>query len=465
MNTQYAVCHLQKGRGNDSGMACHIERRDAKGNRYVPENAYENRTDLNREMIKFPDGVSNRTEAIQHRLKSAGIKRKVGKNQVAVVRVLLTGTHEQMMKLVSQGKLDQWVSANLKWLNDTFGEENVVSCVLHMDEKTPHLHASVIPIVSGKRNRRAREGKQKYQTQEGPRLSVSDVMARWRLKEYQDSYAAAMKPFGLERGIVGSTAYHKSRQQYNAEQLKAAEAERESIQTDIERLLAEKEEERRSIERGKSGLKAKILKPFGRGELAQAEKSLKAKDEEIAKLKSRLTATEKKITEMQREIGAERDGYKREIDAAVKRAERAEAACVAKDKRITQLDRQLHPERYRLSSGAELTNWWIPNRLDPTLSIWTKFNGKELHTGGFTIPQQMLKALDSGSMTIYELINEITSPFDQVAESQHQILATMLQTAAGGDPTIHASTGGGSSDSDLRWDGRNPNDRKYPRRK
>ena len=35
-NTQYAVCHLQRGSGNDSGMSCHIERKDAKGKVYVP---------------------------------------------------------------------------------------------------------------------------------------------------------------------------------------------------------------------------------------------------------------------------------------------------------------------------------------------------------------------------------------------------------------------------------------------
>lgn len=38
-NTQYAVCHLQRGSGNDSGMSCHIERKDAKGKIYVPVNA------------------------------------------------------------------------------------------------------------------------------------------------------------------------------------------------------------------------------------------------------------------------------------------------------------------------------------------------------------------------------------------------------------------------------------------
>ena len=71
-NTQYAVCHLQRGSGNDSGMSCHIERKDAKGKKYVPDNADAGRTHLNRELVKFPDGVSSRTEAIQHRINTAG---------------------------------------------------------------------------------------------------------------------------------------------------------------------------------------------------------------------------------------------------------------------------------------------------------------------------------------------------------------------------------------------------------
>lgn len=56
-NTQYAVCHLQRGSGNDSGMSCHIERKDAKREKYVPINADANRTHLNRELVVFPAGV------------------------------------------------------------------------------------------------------------------------------------------------------------------------------------------------------------------------------------------------------------------------------------------------------------------------------------------------------------------------------------------------------------------------
>lgn len=72
----YAVLHLDKAKGADCGMSAHIERT------IQPKNADSARTHLNKELIQFPDGVKNRTQAIQYRLDTAGLKRKVGKNQV-----------------------------------------------------------------------------------------------------------------------------------------------------------------------------------------------------------------------------------------------------------------------------------------------------------------------------------------------------------------------------------------------
>ena len=113
-NIQYAVSHLQRGSGNDSGMSCHIERKTADGKVYTPDNADKTRTHLNRELISFPAGVRNRTEAVQYRIGHAGLHRKVGKNQTKAVRIILTGSHDQMMKIVQQGLLDRWTDANLK---------------------------------------------------------------------------------------------------------------------------------------------------------------------------------------------------------------------------------------------------------------------------------------------------------------------------------------------------------------
>lgn len=242
MTTQYAVCHLERGAGNDSGLSCHIERKTADGKPHIPTNADETRTHLNRELIDFPDGVTNRTRAIQHRLDTAGLKRKVGKNQTRAVRVLLTGTHEHMMKLAGDSRLDDWCRANIKWLHDTFGKENLVSCVLHMDEKTPHLHATVVPIVTAPRTRRKREGEQKYKEKTAaPRLCANDLMTRGKLRQYQDTYAQAMAGFGLKRGVVASGAQHQTQQQYNRQQSLNLQADIEWLTAEIEKLSAEKE--------------------------------------------------------------------------------------------------------------------------------------------------------------------------------------------------------------------------------
>ena len=331
-------------------MSCHIERKDAKGKKYVPANADAGRTHLNRELVRFPDGVSNRTEAIQHRIDTAGLRRKVGKNQTKAIRVILTGTHEQMMKIANGSRLDSWIDANLKWLKDTFGEENLVSCVLHMDEKTPHLHATIVPIVTGERLRRKREGEKKYETKSGPRLSADDVMRRTKLHEYQNSYAKAMKPFGLQRGIVGSTAKHQANSEYYRQQVIRYEEDIAKLQADVE-----KAQEGRNT----------ILSWFGKGDLAKAKKELADKDEEIAGLNKRLKellAEKARLQELHKsEIGKLRNGYQKEIEAAIRRAETAEQQSKEKDavidrqrKRIAQLDRNANPQRYSLSSGAEL---------------------------------------------------------------------------------------------------------------
>ncbi len=309
-NIQYAVCHLQRGSGNDSGMSCHIERKTADGKVYIPDNADKTRTHLNRELIQFPDGVRNRTDAVQYRIDNAGLHRKVGKNQTKAIRIILTGSYEQMKKIVQSSKLDQWTDANLRWLKDTFGADNVVSCVLHMDEKTPHLHATVVPIVAGERKRKSREGEKKYRTQTGPRLSADDVMERARLSTYQNTYAEAMREFGLQRGVVGSTAKHQSNGEYYRQQMLQYE-------NDIARLNAE-------VEKANEGRNV-ILSWIGKGDLAKAKKDFATKDEQTANLKGQIKKLQEErasiVQQHKQELAKLRNGYQTEIYKAIKEAE------------------------------------------------------------------------------------------------------------------------------------------------
>ena len=447
-NTQYAVCHLQRGSGNDSGMSCHIERKDAKGKIYVPANANADRTHLNRELVRFPEGVSNRTEAVQHRIDTAGLRRKVGKNQTKAIRIILTGTHEQMMKIANDGRLDNWIDANLKWLRDTFGEDNLVSCVLHMDEKTPHLHATVVPIVIGERIRRKREGEKKYETKSGPRLSADDVMRRTKLHEYQNSYAAAMKPFGLQRGIVGSTAKHQANSEYYRQQVIQYEEDIAKLQADVE-----KAQEGRNT----------ILAWFGKGDLAKAKKELADKDGLIAELNKQIKAlqVEKARLQEQHKSGIEklRNGYQKEIDAAIRRAETAERQSEEKDavidrqrKQIDRLDRMANPQRYSLSSRAELVRINVSNYRNPSLHIWTRVGEELFEDTKFQIDYDMAQRHFNGQITDEEFVNAVFEPQEQVSGKQAELLGAAFTLAAGGPAEVHVGTGsGGGSSSDLPW--------------
>ena len=156
----YFSLDIKKAKGtSDTTQSDHIERK------IIPKNADPTRTHLNRVLVEYPDGVHGRDEAIAHRLNTAGIRRKITHDQVRVVRVVLSGTHEDMMNIQEKGELDEWCNDSIQWLQATFGKDNVVAAHLHMDEKTPHIHAAVVPIVTGERRKAKKEqtdGKRKY---------------------------------------------------------------------------------------------------------------------------------------------------------------------------------------------------------------------------------------------------------------------------------------------------------------
>lgn len=71
----------------------------------------------------------------------------------------------------------------VSWLNDTFGEDNIISSVCHLDEEVPHWHAIILPIdPKGKLNARHFTG------------------GAEKLRGLQDSWANCVSSLGLVRG-------------------------------------------------------------------------------------------------------------------------------------------------------------------------------------------------------------------------------------------------------------------------
>ena len=246
---------IKKAKGtSDTTQSDHIERK------IIPKNADPTRTHLNRVLVKYPDGVHGRDEAITHRLNTAGIKRKITHDQVRVVRVVLSGTHEDMMNIQEKGKLDEWCSDSIQWLQATFGKDNVVAAHLHMDEKTPHIHAAVVPIVTGERRKAKKEqadGKRKYRKKTNSvRLCADDLFNRQSLIAYHDNYARVMAKYGLQRGVRGSEARHTTTMQYYRDLKK----KNETLETEARLLQEKKAEAQEELKQVKAEIRTDKLK-------------------------------------------------------------------------------------------------------------------------------------------------------------------------------------------------------------
>ena len=278
----YISIQINKAKGSaDTGASDHIERKT------IPKNADPTRTHLNRELVEFPDGVSDRTEAISHRIRTAGIKRKITPDQVRAIRIVLSGTHEDMMKIQDEGRLDEWCDDNLQWLHRTFGKENTVSAVLHMDEHTPHIHATVVPIVTGERRKAKKkqtEGKRSYRKKANTvRLCADDVLTREKLVTYHDSYARVMEKYGLQRGVRGSEARHTTTAQYYRDlkrQTGELEANVQQLQTEQQQAEQQLDKVRQEVKsekleaaktEAKAAFVAKVGSLFGGGKLKEFE--------------------------------------------------------------------------------------------------------------------------------------------------------------------------------------------------
>ena len=344
----YFTLDFKKAKGaSDARMSDHIERR------VIASNVDPTRTHLNREL---PKGVTERDEAIAHRIKSAGIKRKITPDQVRAIRVMLSGTHEDMMKIQQDGRIDEWCDDSMQWLHKTFGKENTVSAVLHMDETTPHIHATIVPIVMGERRKakqkKQTEGKRTYRKKtDAARLCADDVLNRDRLVAYHDDYAKVMERYGLQRGVRGSEARHTTTAQYYRD-LKRQTGE---LETDVQQLQSEKKAaEKRLLQikreigterlevvktEAKTAIIAKVGSLLGSGEI----KELKQENQQ---LRDEVVARDESIERLQIMMQKQREQYSREL---VK----------VQGKHIKELD-ETRKEISRLSQMIKKACAWLP---------------------------------------------------------------------------------------------------------
>ena len=151
---------------------------------------------------------------IDERIKELAPKRKI-KDDVVLITSFILGSDKEFFDLITAEQQNQFFADCTDFFSERYGEENVVSAVVHLDESTPHLHLNLMPVTDG-------------------RLCAKELFDRTALRDLQtDFYETVGKKYGLERGKEGITAKHLDTIAYKTKKMtEAAEAKiREAEET------------------------------------------------------------------------------------------------------------------------------------------------------------------------------------------------------------------------------------------
>ena len=237
-------------------------------------------------------------QEIKHRIRMAGCK--VRRDSVKFVDTLVTVSPE--FAEAHTAEMPEYFARAFDFLKERVGEENIFSAVVHMDEKTPHLHLCFVPL-----------------TKDG-RLSAKEILGnKKRMIQWQDDFYACMSERWpeLERGTpaVETKRKHLTPQWYKKvtamdAKLKRLEAalnginvlnagkKREEAAALLKQLLPEVESFQTEIQRMQAAV-------------SQSLSMQRCSDEENDALRDELTVERRKSAEQRAKLTVLEERYKR----------------------------------------------------------------------------------------------------------------------------------------------------------
>lgn len=183
----YAILRFQKRKAG--GIACCDRHNERKKTEYKSNpNIDLTRTHENYHLVA-PQGRYK--DVCMDMIDRAGCK--VRSNSTLMVETLVTASPE-LLDRMTRAEQRRFFERAAEFLYGRIGRENVISAVVHMDEKTPHMHLSFCPI-----------------TKDG-RLSAKDILGnKQALSKWQDDFFAWMAQAypALSRGIPSYVTHRK----------------------------------------------------------------------------------------------------------------------------------------------------------------------------------------------------------------------------------------------------------------
>ena len=360
-------------------------------------------------------------------------------------------------------EIEQWAKDVYDWCAKRYGQENIIGFQVHLDESSPHIHALIVPV--GQRAKSGREcvmwsakfGKSRYE--------YGHILREMHTSLYEE----VGSKYGLERGdsIEGRNVSHLSKRDYIrklSKDAKQAEKAVKGLQTMIRKLEREMLADRNRLKEIDEAL-------------ASGKITLDRYEEQKADIQKLITEYQEKLEDKSNKLHAK----EHELEQLTKDA--AKARSVIQPFRNHKVD--FTPPQITEKVPLFGTDKWIErqNRLiaKQFTEIVRKVESLYRNDAARQVEATQRNVLaDYGEL--YQLRKEVKTlienndglkstletMLDQLANpSLRSKIFAIADALAGGTPAAISSGGGGggNSDSDLRWDGRRPDEEEEAYRK
>lgn len=171
-------------------------------------------------------------------------KDKINDDKADVACEFLMSASPEYFEGKSREEIENWAQTSIDFITKKIGieEKNILHAVVHMDEKTPHLHVVAVPLVEKYDGRRKKDV-----------LAISRkhfIEKREDMEQVQTDYVDHLNKngFDLERGLEKSGIKHLDVARYKLQETEKDLKEIEMNLGEKEQDLLEKNEELESIE-------------------------------------------------------------------------------------------------------------------------------------------------------------------------------------------------------------------------
>ncbi len=189
--SQYGVLRIEKyTRGSVRGLQVHDLRsaNNSKTNGDIDWSRSHKNYDLCERQCR------NFEKAVEDRLSK--VKRKTRGNSVVMCQAMITASHE-FFEGKSEKDIRDFFQKSYNEIAEEFGEDNIISATVHLDEKTPHMHLNFVPLTKDNR------------------LSAKELLTPKTLTALQDKmHQKVFSNYGLERGKKQNKIKHISTLNY-----------------------------------------------------------------------------------------------------------------------------------------------------------------------------------------------------------------------------------------------------------